>query len=103
MLVSYTHLDVYKRQVQGIEGVEKLLLRSVLAGDKLDVVHKQHVRLPVFQVEVLRSAGLDGGNQLVGEFLPLDVDDVGGGVVFVDFIADGIQQVGFSKAAARCV
>ena len=48
-------------------------------------------------MEVLGGLVADGGDQLVGKFLALDIDDVGFGAAFLDLAGDGVQQVGFSK------
>ena len=55
--------------VQRVEGVEKLLLRALLAGQELDVVDQKHVRLAVALAELLHRCRLDGGDRLVREFL----------------------------------
>ena len=54
--------------VQRVEGVEKLLLRALLAGQELDVVDQKHVRLAVALAELLHRCRLDGGDRLVREF-----------------------------------
>ena len=40
--------DLLVRFVQRVEGVEEFLLNPLLAGEKLNVVNQQHVRLAVF-------------------------------------------------------
>ncbi len=61
--------DLLVRLVQGVEGVEEFLLNALLAGQKLDVVNQQHVRLPVFAAEADQLVVLDGVDVFVGEFL----------------------------------
>ena len=78
--------------------MEELLLGALLAADELYVVHEQHVCLAVFVVEFLGGLFTDGVNELVGELLPLDIDDTGVGAVLFDLIADGIEQVGLAQA-----
>ena len=78
--------------------MEKFLLRGVLAGDELDIVHEKEVGAAVFAAELDVLALLDGGNQLVGKLVALDIDDVVVGVPVVDHVGDGVQQVRFSEA-----
>ena len=44
--------------VQGVEGVEELLLGGFLAGDELDVIDQQHVDAAVVVAEVAACCGL---------------------------------------------
>ena len=60
--------DLLVDLVEGVEGVEELLLGAVLAGQELDVVDEQHVDSPVLVPELAHLGGLDGGDNLVGEF-----------------------------------
>ena len=46
--------DLLVLPVQGVEGVEELLLGRFLAGDELDVVDQQHVDAAVVVAEVAR-------------------------------------------------
>ena len=39
---------------------------------------------------------LDGGDQLVGELVALDVDDLGVGVLAADAVGDGVEQMGLA-------
>ena len=79
--------------VQRVEGVEKLLLRALLAGQELDVVDQKHVRLAVTLAELLHRCRLDGGDRLVREFFTIHVDNVEIRVVLLDLNFDGVQQV----------
>ena len=56
--------------------MEKFLLRAVLAGDELNVVHEQKVRIAVFLAEAFGCAGADGFDHLIDELLALDVGDL---------------------------
>ena len=79
--------------VQRVEGVEKLLLRALLAGQELDVVDQKHVRLAVALAELLHRCRLDGGDRLVREFFTIHVDNVEIRVVLLDLNFDGVQQM----------
>ena len=79
--------------MQRVEGVEKLLLRALLAGQELDVVDQKNVRLAVALAELLHRCRLDGGDRLVREFFTIHVDNVEIRVVLLDLNFDGVQQV----------
>ena len=79
--------------VQRVEGVEKLLLRALLAGQELDVVDQKHVRLAVALAELFHRCRLDGGDRLVREFFTIHVDNVEIRVVLLDLNFDGVQQM----------
>ena len=83
--------------MQGVEGVEELLLRGFLARQKLDIVDQQHVGLTVFLAELLGRGGLNGGDDLVGEHLAVHIHDVEIGVVLFDLDLNGVQQVGLAQ------
>ena len=84
--------------VEGVEGMEKLLLCLLAAGDELHVVHQQKVRVAVFAAELDVLAGADGLDQLVGEIVALDVDDLGVWCFGADFVRDGVDQVRLAEA-----
>ena len=90
--------DLLFQLVQGIEGVEHLLLGGVTAGDELHVVHEKHVRAPVFLPEFGVAPLPDGLDELVGEGVALDVDHFIVRVVVVDGVGDGVKQVGLAQA-----
>ena len=77
--------------------MEHLLLGGVPSGDELHVVHKKHVGAPVFLPEFLVASLPDGLDQLIGEGVPLDIDNAVGGKVFVHRVGDGVEQVGFAQ------
>ena len=92
--------DLLVGVVEGVEGVEELFLRGLLARDELDVVHQQQVGHAVLHPEVFGAAGADGGDQLVGELLTGDVHDDEVGVGALDLGLDGRQQMGLAEARA---
>ena len=77
--------------------MEELLLRGLLARDKLDIVHQQQVGHAVLHAEVLGAARADGGDQLVGELLTGHVHDDEIGVGALDLGLDGRQQMGLAQ------
>ena len=90
--------DLLFQLVQGVEGMEHLLLGRVPAGDELHVVHQEHVGAPVFLPEFGVAALADGLDQLVGEGVALDVHHLIVRVVVVDGVGDGVQQMGLAQA-----
>ena len=90
--------DLLARIVQGIKGMEELLLGALLAGDELDVVHQQHVRRPVFLAEALGVALPDGSDDLIGELLTVHIHNIKVRVVLLDLHLNGVEQVRFTKA-----
>ena len=80
-----------------IEGMEKLVLSGLLAGDELDIVHEEKVDVAVLYAKLLRSAVLDGFDHLIGELVALDVGYLLGGVLLVDSLSDGEEKVGLAE------
>ena len=92
--------DLLALVVDGVEGVEELLLRPLLVRDELDVIDEQQVDAPVAGPEVVDAALLDAGDELVGELLAGDVDDPLAREASDDRVADGVHQVGLAEAHA---
>ena len=84
--------------VQGVEGVEELLLNALLAGEELHVVYQQYIGLPVFAAEADQLVVLNGVNVFVGELLGGKIGDAGDFLVGGDVLADGVKQMGLSQA-----
>ena len=62
--------------VEGVEGVEELVLGVALALEELDVVDQQHVEVAVAALELLGAGAAQRGDELVGEALGGRVADV---------------------------
>ena len=92
--------DLLACVVQGVEGVEELLLDGLAVGDELDVVDHEQVHVPEPMPKLCVLAHADGFDELVGEGLAGHVQDPGGGIVLLHRVADGVHQVGLSKAHA---
>ena len=71
--------------------MEKLLLCLNLAGNELDIVHQQDIRLPVLLPELRVPVLPDGADQLIGKIIALDVHDAGSGPPVPHQMGDGIQ------------
>ena len=84
--------------IQGVEGMKELLLSLLLAGDELDIVHQQDARLPVLFPELGVAALPDGGDQLVGKVVALDVHDPQVLPLALDLMGDGVEQMGLAQS-----
>ncbi len=92
--------DLLVDLMQRIEGVKKLFFRAVLAGQELHVVDEQHVDRAVLVPELSHSGGGDRADDLVGELLGCEVDDSLARKAVMDFVADGVHEVGFAESHA---
>ena len=78
--------------------MEELLLSLLLAGDELDIVHQKDARLPVLFPELGVAALPDGGDQLVGEVVALNVHDPQVLPLALDLMGDGVEQMGLAQS-----
>jgi len=83
---------------QRLEGVEKLLLRLVLAGKELHVVDEQQVQRVVIALEILEGLALVGTHHLADELLGLQVADACAGLLGEQGVAHGVHQMGFAQS-----
>ena len=90
--------DLLVGVVEGVEGVEELLLRLDLALEELDVVDEQHVDVAVAALEAVLPVVADRVDELVGELLAGHVAHLGAGVEAADVVSDGVQQVGLAES-----
>ena len=84
--------------IQRVKGVEEFLLHGFLAAQKLNVVHQQHVHLTVLLTELDHGFHFQRLDHLVDKVVYLDVADVFFGIVFLDLVLNGEQQVSFAQA-----
>ena len=90
--------DLFFLLIQGIKGVEQLLLAGVLAGDELHVVHQKQVHRPILVPEALHVVAVAQiRDELVDEVLAFDVHDPVVGVMFPHPVGDGVEQVGLAQ------
>ena len=92
--------DLLLRVVEGVEGVEELLLGLLLLLEELDVVDEEHVDRAVAVLEALDAVVAEGVDEVVGEGLEGHVADLEAGVVAKRVVADGLQEVGLAEADA---
>src|SRR5690606_20316611 len=90
--------DLPARLVQGVERVEELFLRGLLAGQELDVVDQQHVDAAVPVAELDGAPVADGVDDFVGESFRRNVDHPGVGIALQYAVGDGLHQVGLPQA-----
>ena len=79
--------------------MKELLLGLYLAGDELDIVHQQDIRLPVLFPELRVAVFPDGGDQLIGEVIALHIDDPCLRPLFPQGVGYGVQQVRLAQSA----
>ncbi len=86
--------------MEGVEGVEELLLGALLAGEELDVVDEEDVDVAELVAEAGHLVVADGVDHLVGELFAGDVGDGGVGLAAFHVVSDGVHEVGFAHADA---
>ena len=84
--------------VEGIERVEKLLLRRILARDELNVVDQQRIHLAVFVSELLLLLFVYSLDKLIREILALYIGDVCVRIVKQDIVRYRVHEVGLSDS-----
>ena len=65
----------------------------------MDIIDEKHIGLTIFLAEFHERPVLDGIDELVGELLARQVDDLGCLTLFKHMVANGVQEVGFSQPA----
>jgi hypothetical protein len=92
--------DLFHGLVEGVEGVEELLLGALLAGEELDVVDEQDVDGAEAVAEAGHLVVADGVDHVVGELFTGDIADGGVGLAALDLVADGLHEMGLAHADA---
>ena len=85
--------------MQLIEGVEKALLRLLLAGDELNIIDQQRFGASVPLSELLGRALADGADVLIGKALGAYVNDVKS--AFYELMGDRLYEMGLAEAGFR--
>ena len=93
------HDDLLAGLVEGVEGVEELLLGGGLARDEVDIVDEQDVAGAVLVTELGHGLSGHGVDHLVGEVLALDVDDPHVGDLLLQLVGDGVEKVSLTQTA----
>ena len=83
-------VDIVKR-------VKKLNLRALLAGNELNIVHKEEINIAMFVSKFFGFSFFDGLHHLVGKIVAFDVGNLLFREAFFDGMADGPQQMGLTE------
>ena len=87
------HDDLLPGFVEGIEGMKELLLDTLFAGQKLNVINQQGLHPAVFIPEFGQLVFLKGCDELIGEALAGHVGDSPAGLLCcIDFMSDGMEN-----------
>ena len=84
--------------VEFVEGVEELLLETVLAFHELNVVDQEHIDVAVATFELREGVGADRLNELVQERFRRDVPDAVRRVVACHIVGDSSEKVRLAEA-----
>ena len=92
------HRELAPRVEQRVEGVEELLTRLLAAGEELDVVDQQHVRLAEALLEATRAPFAHRVDELARELLDRGVANREARAEALDVVAHGVQQMRLAQA-----
>ena len=84
--------------MQVVKGMEEALLGLLFIGDELDIIDEEQVDAAVLVSEVFGFPFAYCIDELIGELLGGDVDEVE--VVLTHQVADGVEQVALAQAGA---
>ena len=90
--------DLFVVLVKFVEGVEELLLETVLALHELDVVDQENIDVAVAALELREGVRTDRLNELVQEGLGRDVSDAVRRIMACHIVGDTAEKVGFPEA-----
>ena len=77
--------------------MEEFFLHSLLAAQKLNVVHQKNVDLTIFLSELNHGFHLERFNHLVDEVVNFDITNSFFGIVLLYFICDSVKKMSFSE------
>ena len=86
--------------MQGVEGVEELLLGALFVHQELDVVHQQDIHVAIFVAEASHLAVAQRVDHVVGEALAGYIADGLFRLALLDLVPDRLHQVGLAHADA---
>src|SRR6478752_2001704 len=89
--------DLTTRFVQCVERVEELLLRRFLPLQKLHVINKEKIRLPITATKVLRSPFPNCSDHLIRELLGPDERDSNVWLSLHNRVCDSLHQMRLTK------
>ena len=94
------HDDVSPLGQQRFEGVEKLLLRALLAGEELHIVNQQQVERMVFGLQLIKGLALVVLHHIGDELLGMQIEHAGVWLVLQQGIADRMDQMRLAQTHA---
>ena len=83
-----------------IEGVKKLFLGALFAGEELNVIDQKQIDIAEALTEAGHAVMLDAVNELVGELLAGNITDRKVRAVSLHLMPNGLHQVGLAHAHA---
>ena len=92
--------DLLHGFVQSVEGVEKLFLGALFLGEELNVVDEQDIHGAEFVAEADHLVVAQRVDHFIGELLAGCVADGGLRRAALDFVTDGLHEMGFAHADA---
>ena len=88
-------------RLERVECVKELLLRTLLAGDELNVIEEKHIDAAKCLTKGVHLLAADAVDEFVDELLGRHIGGVEGGrLVFGKPVGDRVQKVGFSEPGA---
>ena len=84
--------------MERVERMEELFLQSFFAFHELNVVDEQHINFAVTTLEGSNGVATNAIDIFVQERFGRDIANFVMGVVLVNVIPNGMQQVGFAKS-----
>ena len=90
--------DLLSGVVERVEGVEELLLRALLVGQDVDVVHHQHVHVAVLVAEGGQVPVLERADEVIDEGLAGEVEDLEGRGAHQQRVAHRLQKVRLAQS-----
>src|SRR6202012_3465692 len=92
--------DLFVVLVQGVEGVEELVLRALLGSEELNVIDEQHIHAAVLVAEAGHLLVAYVGDHLVGELLARDVADGRLRLTALYLVPDSVHEVRLAETDA---
>src|SRR5438477_12893215 len=92
--------DLFMAIKQRVEGVEKLLLRALLATKKLDVIDQKEFRLTIALAEFDQVIVLNRIDELVDEQFAREIHHFGRFLFDPSVMPDGLHQMRLPKSHA---
>lgn len=83
-----------------VKSMEKFFLRGLFSRNKLDIVYEKQIHMAIFFMKFVCCSCFNGGDQLIGKFIALDVGKLHPRLIFMEIVADGHEKMGLSQTGA---